>query len=276
MLPSFLLALREGIEAALIIGIVLGALRKTGRTKMAPAVWRGTMTAVGVSLVAGMALIAFGLSLEGPAEQVFEGVTMLLAAGVLTWMILWMNRQSRYLKAELETGVRRAAMTAGNDALFGLAFLAVVREGIELALFLTAAAMSGGAFSTFVGGLLGLAAAVVLGWGIFASTVRLDLRRFFQLTGGLLLLFAAGLVGHGVHEFNEVGWIPSIIESVWNLNLVLDEASTLGSMLKALVGYNGNPSLTEVIAYLAYLGSLVLALLRSDRNTAGASAQAAA
>jgi high-affinity iron transporter len=276
MLPSFLLALREGIEAALIIGIVLGALRKMGRTELAPAVWRGTLAAAAVSLMAGVALTAFGLSLAGPAEQVFEGVTMLLAAAVLTWMIFWMNKQSRFIKAELETGVRRAAMAAGSGALFGLAFLAVVREGIELALFLTAAAMSSGALSTIVGGLLGLAAAVVLGWGIFASTVRLDLRRFFQVTGGLLLLFAAGLVGHGVHEFNEVGWIPSIIESIWNLNPVLDEASTLGTMLKALLGYNGNPSLTEVVAYLAYVSSLLLVLRRSDRKTEGASAQAAA
>ena len=157
-------------------------------------------------------------------------------------------------------------MATGETALFGLAFVAVVREGIELALFLTAAAMSSGAQSTVIGGLLGLAGAAALGWGIFASTIRLDLRRFFQVTGGLLLLFAAGLVAHAVHEFNEVGLIPSIHEHVWDLNHVLDEASTIGTMFKALLGYNGNPSLTEVLAYLAYVVGIALALWRGDRR----------
>jgi high-affinity iron transporter len=276
MLASFLLALREGLEAALIIGIVLGALRKMSRADLAPAVWRGTIAASLVSIIAGIALTALGLSLEGPAEQIFEGVAMLLAAGVLTWMIFWMQRQSRTIKADLETGVRRAAMATGQGALFSLAFLAVVREGIELALFLTAAALTAGTQSTIIGGLLGLAAAVFLGWSIFASTVRLDLRRFFQVTGVLLLLFAAGLVGHGVHEFNEVGWIPNVIEHVYNLNPVLDENSTAGVMLKALLGYNGNPSLTEVLSYIAYLGAVILALRWTDRRKTASAAQAAA
>ncbi len=276
MLASFLLALREGLEAALIIGIVLGALRKMGRTELTPTVWRGAMSAAAMSVVIGVALSAFGMGLEGPAEPIFEGAAMSLAAGVLTWMIFWMSRRARHIKANLETGVHKAAVATGATALFGLAFLAVVREGIELALFLTAAAMSSGALSTVIGGLLGLAGAASLGWGIFASTVRLDLRRFFQVTGGLLLLFAAGLVANAVHEFNEVGLIPSIYEHVWDLNHVLDEASTMGTMLKALLGYNANPSLTEVAAYLAYLVGIVLALWRSDGRAPAASAQAAA
>jgi high-affinity iron transporter len=279
MLASFLLALREGLEAALIIGIVLGALRKMSRADLAPAVWRGAIAASLVSIIAGVALTALGLSLEGPAEQIFEGVAMLLAAGVLTWMIFWMQRQSRTIKADIETGVRRAALASlatGQGALFSLAFLAVVREGIELALFLTAAALTAGTQSTIIGGLLGLAAAIFLGWSIFASTVRLDLRRFFQVTGVLLLLFAAGLVGHGVHEFNEVGWIPNVIEHVYNLNPILDENSTAGVMLKALLGYNGNPSLTETLSYVAYLGAVILALRWTDRKETAAAAQAAA
>jgi high-affinity iron transporter len=276
MLPSFLLALREGIEAALIIGIVLGALRKMGRTELAPAVWRGAAVAAVLSLFAGIALTSFGLSLEGTVEQVFEGVTVLLAAGVLTWMIFWMNRQARHTKGELETGVRRAAVAAGGGALFGLAFLAVIREGIELALFLTAAAISSGAQGTIIGGLLGLTAAAVLGWAIFASTLRLDLRRFFRVTGGLLLLFAAGLVGHAVHELNEVGWIPAVIEHVWNLNPVLNEASAAGTILRALFGYNANPSLTEVLFYVAYVGFLALALWNSGRKAAERTAPATA
>jgi high-affinity iron transporter len=260
MLASFLLSLREGIEAALIIGIVLGALRKLNRPGMEPAVWYGAISAVGVSLLTGIVLTAFGLSLEGAAEQIFEGIAMLLAATVLTWMIFWMNRQARSIKGELEAGVSRATSTGGTRALFSLAFLAVVREGIELALFLTAATFASDVQSTLLGTLLGLGAAIFLGWGLFASTRRLNLRRFFQVTGILLILFAAGLVAHGMHEFNEVGWIPSVVEHVWDVNPIIDENSTLGLMLKALFGYNGNPSLTEVIAYLAYYVAIFFGL----------------
>lgn len=264
MLASFLLALREGIEAALIIGIVLGALRKLNRSQMAPAVWYGAISATLVSVLAAILLTAFGLSLEGPAEQIFEGFAMLLAAGVLTWMIFWMNRQARSIKGELEQGVHQAA-AGGTRALFGLAFLAVVREGIELALFLTAATFASDPRSTILGSLLGLGVAILLGWGLFASTLRLDLRRFFQVTGFLLILFAAGLVAHGVHEFNEVGWIPSVVEHVWDVNHLVDENSTSGAMLKALFGYNGNPSLSEVLSYLMYFILIFLSLRWASR-----------
>jgi high-affinity iron transporter len=260
MFASFLLSLREGIEAALIIGIVLGALRKLNRSHMAPAVWYGALSAVLVSLLTGILLTMFGLSLEGAAEQIFEGLAMLLAASVLTWMIFWMNRQARSIKGELELGVQQATSTGSSRALFSLAFLAVVREGIELALFLTAATFASDPRSTILGSLLGLGAAVLLGWGLFASTLRLDLRRFFQVTGFLLILFAAGLVAHGVHEFNEVGWIPPVVEHIWDVNHLLDENSTAGLMLKALFGYNGNPSLTEVLSYLAYFVLITLSL----------------
>lgn len=275
MLASFLLSLREGIEAALILGIVLGALRKLVRRDMAPAVWYGTFSAVLVSLSTGILLTTFGLSLEGAAEQIFEGIAMLLAASVLTWMIFWMNRQARFIKGELEVNVNRATSTGGTRALFSLAFLAVVREGIELALFLTAATFASDPRSTIFGALLGLGAAVLIGWGLFASTVRLNLRRFFQVTGFLLILFAAGLVAYGVHEFNEVGWIPAVIEHVWDVNPILNENSTAGLMLKALFGYNGNPSLTEVLAYLAYFVVIFFSLRWANRPAKALATQTA-
>ncbi|GAB4418435.1 MAG: FTR1 family protein [Anaerolineales bacterium] len=265
MLPSYLLSLREGIEAALIIGIVLGALRKMRRTEFAPAVWMGVVSAVLLSIAGGVALTLLGLSFEGAAEEIFEGITMLLAAGVLTWMIFWMSRQARTIKGDLENEVHQAAFKGGKRALFMLAFLAVMREGIELALFLAASTFATNAQQTLLGAILGLGTAVLLGWSLFASTIRLDLRRFFQVTGFLLILFAAGLVAHGIHEFNEVGWIPPIIEHVWDVNTILDENSTLGAMLKALFGYNGNPSLSEVIGYVMYFVAIFLGL-RIDRQ----------
>ncbi len=263
MLASFLLSLREGLEAALIIGIVLGALRKLDRQDLTSTVWWGVSSASALSLLAALALYSVGASLEGAAEQIFEGVAMFLAAGVLTWMIFWMSRQSRTIKGELEAGVRHAVTRAGVRALFLLAFLAVLREGVELALFLTATAFASSALQTLIGALLGLAGAILLGGMIFAASLRLDLRRFFQVTGVLLILFAAGLVAHGVHEFNEVGWIPAVVEHVWDTNFLLDENGVLGQLVKALFGYNGNPSLTEVLAYLTYFVGIGVGLRRS-------------
>ena len=265
MLPSYLLSLREGIEAALIIGIVLGALRQMRRTELIPAVWLGTLSAVALSILGGVLLTNLGLSFEGAAEQIFEGVTMLLAAALLTWMIFWMSRTARTLKSSIEADVHKAAFTTGKRAVFFVAFLAILREGIELALFLTASVFATDAVQTIVGAILGLGTSILLGWSIFAAIIRLDLRRFFQVTGFLLILFAAGLVAHGIHEFNEVGWIPAVIEHIWDVNAILDENSTFGLLLKALFGYNGNPSLTEVLAYAAYFAAVFLGLRLANK-----------
>ncbi len=273
MLPSYLLSLREGLEAALVIGIVLGALRKIRRTDLAPALWLGTLAAFIVSILTAVLLTAFGLELKDPGEAIFEGFTMLLAAGVLTWMIFWMSKQSRTLKSELEEGVNRAAVSTGKRALFWLAFVAVVREGIELALFLTAAFFVGSqsqvtanTVQNLAGTILGLGTAFLLGWTLFATAIRLDLRRFFQVTGILLILFAAGLISYGVHEFNDAGWIPAVIGHVWDINSIVSETSLLGQLLKTLFGYNANPSLTEVIAYLAYFVSVLTVLQLGNRK----------
>lgn len=199
MLPTYLLSLREGLEAALIIGILLGALSKIRRTDLSPTVWLGTLSAIGVSILTAVLLTSFGMSLQDPAEAIFEGITMLIAAGILTWMIFWMGKQARFLKSELEAGVNKAVASAGRSPVFWLAFIAVVREGIELALFVTAAFFAGNqggvtsnVIETLVGTILGLGTAALLSWTLFATAVRLDLRRFFQVTGILLILFAAG------------------------------------------------------------------------------------
>jgi high-affinity iron transporter len=279
MLPTYLLSLREGLEAALIIGIVLGAVSKIRRNDLAPAVWLGTLSAIGISILTAILLTTFGLSLEDPGEAIFEGITMLIAAGILTWMIFWMGKQARFLKSELEAGVNKAAASAGKTAVFWLAFVAVVREGIELALFITAAffvsnqsGLTSDIIQTLVGTILGVGTAALLSWTLFATTVRLDLRRFFQVTGFLLILFAAGLIAHGVHEFNEVGWIPSVIEHVWNVDAIVSESSLPGQLLQTLFGYNSSPALTEMIAYFVYIA--VVAFLWKRDNTAPTKATA--
>jgi len=259
LLSSYILSLREGLEAALILGIVLGALRQMHRLDLSAPVWFGAGSAALLSLITAVLLTRLGLELKDPAEAIFEAVTMLLAAGILTWMIFWMSQRAQNLKHDLESGVQKASQI-GKWSLFGLAFLAVLREGVELALFLTAAAFSSGTRQTILGTLFGLGTAALLGWLLFATTVRLNLRRFFQVTGILLIFFAAGLVARSLHEFNVLGWMPPVIEHVWNINPILNDQSTLGQVLETLFGYNGSPSLTEVLAYAFYFGVVLLGL----------------
>lgn len=264
MLPSFILSLREGIEAALVIGIVLASIRQMHRTDLKSAIWAGTGSAALISLLTAIVLTRLGLELKDPGEGVFEGITMLLAAGILTWMIFWMNQRASNIKAELESSVLRASQ-AGKWSLFGLAFIAVLREGVELALFLTAATFSSSTRGTILGGLLGLGTAIFLGWSFFATTVRLDLGRFFHVTGLLLLVFAAGLVGRSTGELVLIGWIPALIGHVWDLGGLISEGSVLGQTLGALFGYSASPSLIQVLVYMVYLGTVVGLLTTSRR-----------
>lgn len=266
MFPSFLLSLREGLEAALIIGIILGVLHKLHRSDLKPVVWRGVGLAVVLSVLASLGLNLLGMEFEGVLEEVFEGIAMLLAAGILTWMILWMTRQGGEIRREIETKTHQASLQKGGRALFLLAFLAVFREGIELALFLMATRLATNPISTLAGAVLGLSAAIALGLIVFSSTRRLNLRQFFLITNVLLLLFAAGLVAHGIHELIEAGWVPAIIEPIWDTNHILHDNSPAGEILKALFGYNGNPALMEVIAYFAYFAVLGTILIRIQRK----------
>lgn len=265
MLPSFLLSLREGLEAALIIGIVFGVLTRLDRQDLKPVVWWGVIAAVLASVLVGIGLNLLGMSFEGKAEEIFEGLALLFAAGVLTWMILWMQKQGRHLKTGIENETTKALSTGGK-ALFLLAFLAVFREGLELAIFLLATSFVSGGMLTGIGALLGLSSAVILGWALFSTTNRLSLRSFFQITNILLIFFAAGMVAYGVHELNEAGWIPAIIYPVWDINHILSDKSQLGLVLKALFGYNGNPSLTEVLAYATFLTILLLNYVRFQQS----------
>ncbi len=261
MVPSFLLSMREGLEAALIIGIVLGVLLKLRRSDLNQMVWFGAGAAALVSVLAAIGLNLLGMEFEGTGEQIFEGVAMLLAASVLTWMIFWMHNSSRTLKSEIEAKTNQALRGDSAKAIFALAFLAVVREGIELALFLLAVEKTSSPLETLAGALAGLAGAAILGWLLFNSSRRLSISGFFRVTNVLLIIFAAGLVGVGVHEFNEAGIIPAVVEHIWDINGILSDKSELGLLLKALFGYNGNPSLTEMLAYLAYLGGIGYVLL---------------
>jgi high-affinity iron transporter len=260
MAAAALIALREGLEAALIVGIVLGYLRRVGYLEGRRPVWIGVFVAVLASLGLAFFIQLVGMELEGQAEEIFEGATMFLAVGVLTWMIFWMRTQARLVKPSLEQNVQDAVATGTKWGLILVAFIAVFREGVEMALFLSAAAFVSNGQGTLVGAVLGLAAALLIGYLIYASTAQLNIRLFFNITSVLLLLFAAGLLAHGIHEFQEAGLIPTVNAQVWDTNHILDENSTLGQMLKAVFGYNGNPSFEEVVGYVGYWIVVLLGL----------------
>jgi high-affinity iron transporter len=258
MLASFLITLREGLEAALIIGIILAYLARTDNRQSFKPVWLGTSLAVLVSLIVGAAIYFLAGEFSGRAEEIFEGLAMFVAVGVLTWMIFWMRKQAVNIKAHLHAQIQSVLTSGSSRGLVLLAFVVVVREGIETVLFLFAATRVTESPLLFtLGGFLGLAIAIIIGYSIYKGATRLNLRVFFNVTSLVLIFFAAGLLAHGIHEFIEAGIIPPVVEHVWDINHILSEKSTFGLFLKAILGYNANPSLIEVIAYPLYL---VLAL----------------
>jgi len=262
---SFLITLREGLEASLILAILLTYLKKTDRWADARFVWAGTVAAIGICLVAGIAIFIALDGLNGKVEYAVEGFIALSATAVLTHMIFWMRSHARTLGKELRDKVDASV----GSALAIIAFVAVLREGLETVLFLLSAetaTASGG--DVVIGGLLGLALSVVIGFGVYRSGNRLNLRTFFNVTAVLLLLFAAGLAGKSVHELRlfiswEAGWLVS---SAWTLESGLFASGTFYDFMKGLFGWHKNPENIRVLAYFTYLIPVLLVYLRGAKS----------
>ena len=260
MAESFIILFREGFEAFLILFIVLGALKKSGSMQYNRVVYAGALAAVLGSFILASIFKAVKLKFEGPAEYIFEGVTMITTSVLLAFMILWLVRfktNAGKIKSELQGHIN----SNRSIGIFSLIFFSIFREGVETVLFFIGLDLSAG-LDVFTGALAGLIVALGLCYGIFAGTIKLNFRVFFNVTTFILLLIAAGLMAHGVHELNEAEIIPSVIEHVWDINPPLyadgsypafHEKGSIGGFLQALFGYNGNPSLTEVISYILYV-----------------------
>lgn len=250
---SFLITLREGLEAGLIIAIILAYLKSTNQRPYFRTVLIASLVAVAVSLVIGAAIFTIAGEFEGRAAEAFEGLAMLAAVGVLSWMIVWMKRQAAGIKNSLEHDVATAVGMGSVFALALIPFSAILREGLETSVFLFAATRQAQPLEATVGATAGLVVAAGLTWGIYSGGYRVNLRVFFNVTGTLLIVFAAGLLAHGIHELQEAALLPVFVEHVWSINHIVDDGSGVGLWLKALLGYNGNPSLLEVIAYPTFL-----------------------
>lgn len=262
-MDAYLVMLREGVEAALIVAILLAFLRRTGATRQRSWVWAGTVVAIVVSILAGVVIFVTIGGLEGRAEQLAEGIVALAAVGLLSWMIFWMGARARYLKGELEAEAGDALAGGSMLALSAVAFVAVLREGLESALFMVSLTVGSEPGLQLFGGLLGAASAVAIGYLVYRGGSKINLRLFFQITGVLIILVAAGLVGKAVHEFQEIGLIPTLVEHVWTIGFLDPEQGLLGAFAKTLFGISHSPSVLTVASYWLYLAPISYLFMRT-------------
>lgn len=259
---SFLITLREGLEISLVLAILISYLVKSNRGSEQSAVWLGSGIAALLCVALGLAFHLIAGGLNGHVEQAVEGVLATLAASVLTWMVFWMRKNARTLGGELRAKVDAATTTR---ALVIIAFIAVLREGLETVLFLLSAeTTSSSGAEVVLGGIIGLAIAAVLGYLVYAGGNKLNLKTFFNVTGILLILFAAGLAGKAVHEFRELiewesGWL---ISSPWTIASRPFGSGWVHDFLKALFGWSPDPERLRVIAYFGYLIPVLWLYLR--------------
>lgn len=264
MLIPFLIMLREGIEAALIVGIVAGYLHKSGRANLMPAVWAGVLLAAALSLFVGAGLQLFAAEFPQKQQELFEGIVGLIAVILLTSMVFWMRKAARSIKGTLHASIDQAlAHTNGQSwALIGMVFLAVAREGLESVFFLLAIFQQSSGWDAPIGAMAGIAISLVVGWSIYAGSLRLDLRRFFRLTGLFILLVAAGLLAGVLRKLHEAGVWNHFQGVVFDLSGTLPTDSALGAVLSGLLGYQAAPVTGEVVIYLIFLAVSLFFFLR--------------
>jgi high-affinity iron transporter len=275
MLVPFLIMLREGVEAALIVGIVASYLKQTGRGAWMPAVWVGILLAVALSLFVGAGLQLVSAEFPQRAQEFFEAIVGLIAVLVLTSMVFWMRKAARSIKSELHHSIDAALShsTGQASALIGLVFFAVAREGLESVFFLLAIFQQSTNNDAPLGALLGILVSIVLGFGIYFGGVRMNLRRFFFWTGLFILVVAAGILAGSLRHLHEAGVWNSMQTVVFDFSNVLPVSSPLGTLLSGMFGYQDTPTLGEVIAYLTFLALSVFMFLRpAGRHTAAAQA----
>jgi high-affinity iron transporter len=267
---GLLTGLREGVEAALIVSIVLAYLVRSGRADQTGRIWLGTGLAVGLSLVVGVVLFNTVGSFNTPYEQIFEGTTMLVAAAVVTWMLFWMRRQASSVKGDLQAAVDRAVAGGAAWGLALLAFSAVIREGLETSLFLVGQATSNRVEAIWVllGAAVGLVIAAGLGFGFYHGSRRLNLGSFFRWTGIALVFIAAGLLSKGLHEFIEIGALGSgaWTATAFDISGVLSHDVGIGAFLRALFGYSASPEFLTLGVHVTYVLAILAIYLRPIRR----------
>ena len=254
MLANYLIGLREGLEATLVVVILVAYLVKSDRRELLSRIWGGVAIAIAVSLAFG-ALLTFGprgLSFE--AQETIGGVLSIVAVGFVTWMVMWMARSARSLSGDLKGQVDRAAAAGGAASLVLVAMLAVGREGLETALFLWAATQAANSTTgPLVGAALGLGTAVVLGYLFYKGAVKINLSRFFTWTGAILILVAAGVLGYGIHDLQEAGILPGLNSLAFDVSNAIPPGSWLGTILKGTLNFSPATTWLQAVAWVVYV-----------------------
>ncbi len=253
MFANYLIGLREGLEASLVVCILIAYLVKTGRREKLPPVWTGVGAAVLLSMAFG-AVLQFGSSqLSFEAQEALGGSLSIISVGLVTWMVFWMRRTARHLKSELH-GKLDAALAMGTGALVVTAFLAVGREGLETALFIwTAVQATEDGYNPIIGAALGLLTAVVLGWLFYRGALKINLAKFFTWTGAMLVVVAAGVLAYGVHDLQEAGWLPGLHSLAFDISSTVPKDSWYGTLLKGVFNFQPDPTVFQLVVWLAYL-----------------------
>jgi high-affinity iron transporter len=279
MLPTFVIGLREGLEAALIVGIVAAFLRQQGRRDVLRWVWAGVGLAVGICVLVGVGLEILSKDLPSRQQEGLETVVGLVAVAAVSFMVVWMSRHARSLKRDLEEGAASALAQGSVAALVGMAFFAVIREGFETVVFLLAAFSASESPGLAGGGaLVGILVAVAIGWGIYRGGVRINLARFFRVTGAVLVLVAAGLLATALHTAHEAGWINGLQTQAFDLTWLVDPGSIRSALLTGMLGLQAQPTVVEAVVYVAFALPMLAYVLwprnRQQRVRKGASSVA--
>lgn len=266
MFSALLVTFREGLEAALIVAILISLLDRFEARSLARWVWAGAGAAAAASVVSGTILFTLAGEAAKEAGEVFEILVVFSAVLLLTYMILWMRKNGRGAQSRLVQKSSAAVKAASPFALGALAFVAVGREGLETVLFLLAGASGAGGVSLVVGGLIGLSLAIGTGFIFYRGSLRIDISTLFKVTGALLIVFAAGFLGRATGELGETGWWPGFFSPALDLSGSLSDQSGLGAVLKSLAGYDSSPAIAQIVAYWSYLGAMLWLFLRPDRE----------
>jgi high-affinity iron transporter len=262
VLATYVIGLREGLEAALIVGIVAAFLRQNARTDALRLVWLGVAIAVAICAAVAIGLEVWSASLPQQQQEMLETVIGVAAVVMVTYMILWMRRNARGMKRHLESATASALASGTAMALVAMAILAVFREGFETAVFMLAAFnASGNAVAAGLGAVLGVLTASAIGYGIYRGGVRLNLNRFFRITGVVLVFVAAGLVATALHTAHEAGWINFGQTQVADLTWIAAPGSVSAALLTGVLGIQPEPVVIEVVGYFLYLIPMLIVVL---------------
>jgi high-affinity iron transporter len=266
MIPTLVIALREGVEASLIVGIIAAFLVKEGRRDALRQMWLGVGIAIALCIAVAVALRLVGQELPQRQQEGLETVIGLIAVSAVSYMIVWMRRHARGIKADLEGSAASALATGSTLALVGMAFLAVLREGFETSVFLLAAFQDAAdTTAAGAGAVLGLIAAVAIGLGLYRGGVRINLTRFFRVTGIVLVFVAAGLLATSVHTAHEAGWFNGLQGQALDLSWLVQPGTVSGSLLTGMLGLQPAPTVGEALAYLLYAVPVAAYVLWPDR-----------